>query len=321
MQQLLLVTGAPEEYWCFALEYVAFIKARTAKRRLQWRTSFEFEFGAVPDISKCRFAFWQPVWFYTPRNAFPRQRMMKARFLGFSPDSGDDFTYIIVTEPESESEAPQIFTRSVIRPRHIRDDVAPIVIQRGRKTLEIYHRDERTVLKALPDPDFPVELSAQAQNPLPTIQEEPSDADSVDEYERAIEEVYGSSPKRLRIDPTSEACVRSDPEELQPRSILNPPSMSVSIPREDTTTEILATNQEMQPEIVLVANTTPDVPDREPVPAVTQEEQDMETDDIDEDPGPFPDDDSVHSADENLDEDKVSTVLLETVRMKTYLIQ
>ncbi|CAJ1946540.1 unnamed protein product [Cylindrotheca closterium] len=189
VQHILLLTGAPAEYWCYCLEYVAFVKARTSKRVLNNRTSWEAEFGAVPDISKCRFSFWQPVWFYTPHGAFPRQRMMKARFLGFSPDSGDAFTYVIVTEPDDEKAHRQIFTRSVIRPRYPRED-APIVFKQG-KSLEIYKRDERTILTAVSDSDFPPALSDRAHNPLPTIQEEPQPLDSVEEYEQGIEEVHG----------------------------------------------------------------------------------------------------------------------------------
>ena len=61
VQHLLTVTKAPPKYWCYALEYVAFIRNRTAKRALRWQTPYEAMFGDVPDISKCQFAFWQPI--------------------------------------------------------------------------------------------------------------------------------------------------------------------------------------------------------------------------------------------------------------------
>ena len=62
--------------------------------------------------------------------------MLKARFLGFSPDSGDDFTYVILTEPDDPNEACQVYTRSVIHSRHVQED-PPVVLRTDRK-FEIY---------------------------------------------------------------------------------------------------------------------------------------------------------------------------------------
>ncbi|CAJ1955029.1 unnamed protein product [Cylindrotheca closterium] len=103
--------------------------------------------------------------------------MMKARFLGFSPDSGDDFTYVIVTDPDSDKELRRIFTRSVIRLRLVYE-AAPVLVRKGK---------------------------TKAPNPLLTIQEEPEPLGTIPEYERAIKEVYGPPPsKQLRTDPTSD---------------------------------------------------------------------------------------------------------------------
>ena len=85
VQQLLTATQAPLIFWCYAVEYMAFLRQRTATRRkVKGRTSVEAITGGIPDISKCRFPFWQPIWYYilhsssrlsTPTNAtgeFPR---------------------------------------------------------------------------------------------------------------------------------------------------------------------------------------------------------------------------------------------------------
>ncbi|KAI2505565.1 hypothetical protein MHU86_8901 [Fragilaria crotonensis] len=82
---LLTVTGAPLAYWCFALEYMCLVRTVLARRSLNWLTPHECHWGERPDISVFRFIFWQPVWFYQPRRAFPRAKMLKGRFLGVAP--------------------------------------------------------------------------------------------------------------------------------------------------------------------------------------------------------------------------------------------
>jgi hypothetical protein len=55
---LLLVTGAPLTYWCFALEFVAHARTMLARRSLGWRTPHEKMFHETPDISMFRFPFY-----------------------------------------------------------------------------------------------------------------------------------------------------------------------------------------------------------------------------------------------------------------------
>ncbi|CAJ1939862.1 unnamed protein product, partial [Cylindrotheca closterium] len=154
-----------------------------------------------------------------------------------------------------------------------------------------------------------------AHNPLPTIQEEPQPLDSVEEYERGIEEVHGPpASKRLRTDPTSdEVLLRTDQEELQPLSALDPPrAPSISTTEVELPTELYPQDQEM-----LVANSTatvnatpegPRLPPNGPV-LVTQEEptnsfmtEQGESASI----SPDGDEDSVQSANEDLDDHQVS---------------
>ncbi|CAJ1957356.1 unnamed protein product [Cylindrotheca closterium] len=142
---------------------------------------------------------------------------MKARFLGFSLDSGDDFTYVIlVTDPDSDKEPRLIFTRSIICPRNV-CKAATVVVRKGKTKFEIYKKDERTILEGIAYPDFLPRLSERAPNPLLTIQDEPEPLDTVEEDERAIEEVYGPPPlKRLCTDPTSDdALLHTDKVEME----------------------------------------------------------------------------------------------------------
>ena len=123
---ILTITGAPVDYWCFCLDYMANIRMYLARRQLNWCTPYEQHFGDTPDVSMLRFTFWQPIWFHNPRQPFPRARMLRGRFLGFAPDVSDGFCYLIVTEPTSPSTLPKVLARSVLKPRFT-DQQPPVV--------------------------------------------------------------------------------------------------------------------------------------------------------------------------------------------------
>ena len=73
---LLLVTGAPLNFWCYALEYIAFLQSVIAHRNLNWDTPQTLDFGGTPDISVFHFVFQSPMWYYAPSNSFPRSKML-----------------------------------------------------------------------------------------------------------------------------------------------------------------------------------------------------------------------------------------------------
>ena len=49
---LLLTTGAPLDYWCYALEYMALIRTVLARKNNKWRTPYELHYGETPDITR-----------------------------------------------------------------------------------------------------------------------------------------------------------------------------------------------------------------------------------------------------------------------------
>jgi hypothetical protein len=123
---LLKITGAPLPYWCFAIEYVCLLRSVLARRSLDWMTPHERHWGERPDISVFRFTFWEPIWYYAPRQSFPKPKMLKGRFLGVAPNVGDAFCFLVLTDPEGDglSELPQVLARSVIRRRFLRSTSA-----------------------------------------------------------------------------------------------------------------------------------------------------------------------------------------------------
>ncbi|KAI2506167.1 hypothetical protein MHU86_8302 [Fragilaria crotonensis] len=96
-----------------------------------------------------RFSFWQPVWYYQPRQSFPKTKMLKGRFLGIAQNIGDAFCFLILTQPEPDDDSqPQVLARSVIRKRYPRE-LPPIVEHNDSTTtsLTFYKGDERTPLE------------------------------------------------------------------------------------------------------------------------------------------------------------------------------
>ena len=116
---LMRITGCPLSYWCFALEHVCLLRTVLARRSLGWLTPHKAHWGDRPDISMFRFIFWQPIWYYQPRQSFPKTKMLKGRFLGIPQNVGDAFCFLILTQPEHDDEAqPQVLACSVIRKRY-----------------------------------------------------------------------------------------------------------------------------------------------------------------------------------------------------------
>jgi hypothetical protein len=69
------------------------------------------------------FIFWEPIWYLNPRQAFPKTKMLKGRLLGIGQNVGDAFCFLILTQPESDSDSsPQVLARSVIRLRYTSDE-------------------------------------------------------------------------------------------------------------------------------------------------------------------------------------------------------
>jgi len=201
---ILTVSGAPLDLWCYAVEFVATVKACTARKSLNWRTPHELLFGETPDISKFRFPFYCPIWYYIPCESFPHPKMRPGRFLGFAHNAGDAFCYLILTIPEDGRETEQVMTRSVIRRRYPRQP-APIVRQNGQEWT-VFMSDGKTPLHDVVDEDY-LDLAPIATpfSSPPSRAEEDIARDSAQEFEDSLAEVYGPVRKRPRL------CVDSDP--------------------------------------------------------------------------------------------------------------
>ena len=210
---LLTVTGCPTNYWCYALEYVCLVRTVLARRSLNWWTPHEAHWGERPDISRFRFTFWQPIWYYQPRQAFPRSKMLKGRFLGIAQNIGDAFCFMILTQPAGDdTSSPQVLARSVIRRRYARED-PPIVVAATSDlpSLVFYKCDGVTPLEDVGTSesgnDEPLsDIVAADDDPERLCRElfQHHDGDDAEEtaFEVGIAEVLGPPMKRPRFEAT-----------------------------------------------------------------------------------------------------------------------
>ncbi len=240
---LLKITGAPLPYWCFAIEYVCLLRSVLARRSLDWMTPHERHWGERPDISVFRFTFWEPIWYYAPRQAFPKPKMLKGRFLGIAPNVGDAFCFLVLTDPEGDGldHLPQVLARSVIRRRFLRATPAdsstdPDLNQESGEcaTISFYMNDERTVLQ---DPPASAEECDNVDDIIPPPSElcvttsTTTDSDLDAPVDDGIYEVYGPPVKRPRL-----LTAPTDPATLDLPALTNQPRATDS---EEQTTVLL----------------------------------------------------------------------------------
>lgn len=232
---LLLVSGAPLSYWCFALEFVGYVRTMLARRSLDWRTPHEKMFHETPDISVFRFPFYCPIWYYTPRNTFPNAKMLPARFLGVERRSGDSFCYLIATEPDDSNSEPQFLVRSVIRRRYPHQEPPPNDMTTPE--LIVYRADGRTPLEEVILDD---EYDFQSQIPIPNSEESDLSNDPVVQYDGRFREVYGYDAPivpepTLQTSPTLHIEAVRDQESLVALPMSDQPS--VNMPPDNTSEE------------------------------------------------------------------------------------
>jgi hypothetical protein len=81
----------------------------------------EFHYSDTPDISMYRFKFWHPVWYYAPKQSFPKSKMLCGwLFLGVAKNIGDAFCFLVLsdpehTKPEDTKKPQQVIARTVVQ--------------------------------------------------------------------------------------------------------------------------------------------------------------------------------------------------------------
>lgn len=93
-------TGAPDDCWLLALQYVCFIRNRVAHESLDWRAPLEVLLGVTPDISVLlRFSFYERVYCRLDDPTFPSDSPEVIGYMvGFAEHTGHALTYKILTQ-------------------------------------------------------------------------------------------------------------------------------------------------------------------------------------------------------------------------------
>jgi hypothetical protein len=60
------LNGAPENFWCYAVDCAVGQMNHMVVRSLGWKTPFEMLYGETPDISLFRFEFYEPMQYFDP---------------------------------------------------------------------------------------------------------------------------------------------------------------------------------------------------------------------------------------------------------------
>ena len=122
---------APLVFWCYAFQFLVFVRGCLARKSLDWRPSEEAMYGETLDISVFRFPWFAPIWYYNPQSSFPKDKMEKGYHLGIAHNVGDAFSYIILPALELDKYEkrkrykPQTLVRSVVRHRLLTDVYPP----------------------------------------------------------------------------------------------------------------------------------------------------------------------------------------------------
>ena len=236
---LLLVTGAPLNFWCYALEYISLLQSVIAHRNLNWDTPHTLHFGDTPDISVFCFVFWSPMWYYAPSNSFPRSKMLPGRFIGIAHNVGDACCFLIVIH-DNDPDHHQVIARSVVW--HCYPQEPPLTIDAcEHNSLKFYKNDGKTVLDdPVDDSGFSLKDHLLPEKPFSHSSPDmvDSSADKDDPLHDAIAEVY-SPPTKCQhnefTDPLDVASVDVDPVVSLPRPLPPlPPSGDSSKPSAQT---------------------------------------------------------------------------------------
>jgi hypothetical protein len=111
-QVLLDRTGAPENCWLLACEYIADVHNVCADESLGFRIPKEVRHGGMQDISAfLEYRFYEPVLYLDTDESFPSSKEKPGWWVGVANNVGDALTFKILTE-----DTHKVIHRSVVRP-------------------------------------------------------------------------------------------------------------------------------------------------------------------------------------------------------------
>jgi hypothetical protein len=111
-QVLLDRTGAPENCWLLACEYIADVHNVCADESIGYRIPREVQHGGLQDISAfLEYKFYEPILYLDCDETFPSSKEKPGWWVGVANNVGDAMTFKILTD-----DSHHVIHRSVIRP-------------------------------------------------------------------------------------------------------------------------------------------------------------------------------------------------------------
>ena len=131
---------SPVEYWCFAASFLDKVRRVLSKPKLNGASAMQQVYGCTVDISRFRFPWFSPVWYFDPTGSadFPNDRMKAGFFLDIADNTGDAFSYVILpatTVNDIPLDRDRSIVRNIVRPRSLDCGVAPLAERVGDRIM------------------------------------------------------------------------------------------------------------------------------------------------------------------------------------------
>jgi hypothetical protein len=111
-QVLLDRTGAPENCWLLACEYITDVHNLCADESLNYQIPRELRHGGLQDISAfLEYRFYEPILYLDSDTSFPSSKEKPGWWVGVASNVGDALTFKVLTEDSNK-----VIHRSVLRP-------------------------------------------------------------------------------------------------------------------------------------------------------------------------------------------------------------
>lgn len=105
-------TGAPEDLWLLACEYIADVHNVCADESINYQIPRELRHGGLQDISAfLEYRFYEPILYLDSDSSFPSTKEHVGWWVGVASNVGDALTYKVLTD-----DTRKVIHRSVLRP-------------------------------------------------------------------------------------------------------------------------------------------------------------------------------------------------------------
>ena len=271
-----LTPHAPREYWCYAASFLDKVRRILSKPGLNGKSATERVHGYTVDISRFRFPWFSPVWYFDPTGSadFPHDRMKPGFFLDVAENTGDSFSYVILPAKQVDDiplHRDTSIVRNIVRPRSLDCATAPLAERVGDRILffdtsgnEIFGEAELATSDDDVDEDLLDVLDVTADD-IRQAQRDDNLPDSIDVRDRTSLSILDSTLESVPEEPVTV----SNNSSLGSEEPASTPNVSMQDSEEQRSTQ--ESNPEAspseEPSGPAQAEQSDDLPNGQPIPA------------------------------------------------------